>query len=367
VPNNLSHPRSLRSRRAATAASLRCKLALGALSRRSGVLRLCRACARYSAHDATAALHGGPRSRFDALVAAGALLGGDAAQAAAADALQALHAALVAAPEQEQQQAWPWRTKAAAAPGNAGPRGVYLHGGVGRGKTALMDLFHASLPGSVPSERAHSHAWMLALHASLHAESRRGGAADPLARVAAGVAARARVLCLDELEVTDVADAVLLRRVYAALRAHGTVLVTTSNASPEQLYRGGLNRGELFAPFVHALRQSCNVVCLDGGQDYRTAVNAAPLLYALRAEEARLHRAWLALQPHAEPPHALAVPVPGAARSVLAPAARGRACRFTFAEVRPCCSHLFSSQRQLNTCALTRAPRPRACSCAARR
>jgi cell division protein ZapE len=229
-----------------------------------------------------------------------------------------------------------------------------------------MDLFHASLSGSVRSERVHSHAWMLSLHASLHAESRRGGH-DPLERVAAGVAARARVLCLDELEVTDVADAVLLRRVYAALRARGTLLVTTSNSAPEHLYRDGLNRGVLFVPFVRALRHSCHVVCLDGGQDYRTGVDAAPLLYAsgasAAAQEARLHRAWLALEPHAGPPRALAVPVPRAARHVIAPAARGRACRFTFAEVR-----LSLRCRNVATRSLpSRLTRPRPCSCAARR
>ncbi len=266
--------------------------------------------------------------RYEALVAAGALQGGDPAQMAAADALQRLHDSLTSQQQPPLQRGLASRG-AAAAP----PHGVYLHGGVGRGKTALMDLFCTGLPAGVTRHRAHSHAWMLALHARLHATPRHR--ADPLAAVAADIAAQARVLCLDELEITDVADAVLLRRLYPALRKHGMVLVTTSNCAPEELYRGGLNRRELFAPFVADLRASCAVVSLDGGADYRTAATAAPLLYLTPlgvAAQAHMQRAWAALTGGAAAA-AVAVPVPGAGRAVTAPAAHGRVCRFTFAEL----------------------------------
>lgn len=270
-------------------------------------------------------LHCGPRARFDALVASGVFRGGDAPQSSAADALQELYEALLA-------HSGRWRRKGA-------PKGVYLHGGVGRGKTALLDAFHASLQqAGVPSQRTHAHAWMLDLHAALHETPR--SVADPLDSVAARIAASTRVLCLDELEVTDVADAVLLRRIYGALRARGTVLATTSNAAPEALYAGGLNRRELFEPFVAALSASCNVVCLDGGVDYRVTAggdDACPLLYMSSlgaATERRCDAAFAALAPaDAAPATAVDVSVPGTMRSVRVPLASGRVARFTFRQL----------------------------------
>ncbi len=291
--------------------------------RATRTLALLRGPALRRAASAARALHGGPRARFEALVGDGALHGGDAAQNAAVDALQMLHAALHAP-----------RPRWGAAP--LPVAGVYLHGGVGRGKTALMDLFYGSLAASVPAQRVHSHAWMLSLHAALHAQRR--GCADPLAAVAAAITADTRVLCLDELEVTDVADAVLLARLYKALRARGLVLVATSNCAPDALYRGGLNRNELFVPFVRDVRASCAVVCLDGGRDYRGDARGGAAL-PLYASAAALQRAWDALAgappgSSAPPAQPAAVPVPGAARRVAAPAALGRACRFTFEQAR---------------------------------
>ena len=134
--------------------------------------------------------------------------------------------------------------------GDSAVRGVYLWGGVGRGKTFLMDLFHAGL--HVPSRREHFHRFMKGVHGRLH-ELR--SVEDPLPRVAAGIATDARVLCLDELYVSDIADAMLLSGLFAGLVQHGTALVFTSNAPPSELYRDGLQRSR-FLPAI-ASKRAC--------------------------------------------------------------------------------------------------------------
>lgn len=154
------------------------------------------------------------------------------------------------------------------------PRGLYLWGGTGSGKTRLMDLFFASLPRAVPSRRAHFHAFMLDVHARLHAARVRGERGDPLARVAAALLAEARVLCFDEFQVTDVGDAMIMRRLFGALWAGGLTVVATSNRPPEQLYANGLQR-ELFLPFLDDLARACAVHHLDSDTDYRAL--ATPL------------------------------------------------------------------------------------------
>jgi cell division protein ZapE len=152
------------------------------------------------------------------------------------------------------------------------PRGVYLWGGVGRGKTFLMDLFHASLAGA--SRREHFHRFMKDVHARLAALRL---VEDPLARVASSIAAEARVLCLDELFVSDIADAMILSGLFSALDTHGVVLVFTSNAPPDGLYRDGLQRAR-FLPAIALIERRCEVVNVDGGADYRLRqLEKAPL------------------------------------------------------------------------------------------
>jgi cell division protein ZapE len=156
--------------------------------------------------------------------------------------------------------------------GMSGERGIYLWGGVGRGKTFLMDLFHAHV--GVPTRREHFHRLMKDVHARL-ADLR--DLPDPLQHVAADVARDTRVLCLDELFVADIADAMLLGGLFAGLFERGVTLVFTSNLPPSQLYRDGLQR-QRFLPAIAAIERHCEVINVDGGEDYRLRLlEKAPL------------------------------------------------------------------------------------------
>lgn len=143
-------------------------------------------------------------------------------------------------------------------------RGLYIQGPVGRGKTLLMDLFYQQL--QTPQKiRLHFHHFMARIHQELHQLS---GQPDPLQHIAAQWAARYRVLCFDEFFVNDIGDAMLLGTLWRHLFNAGVVLVTTSNALPEQLYANGLQR-QRFLPTIALLQQHCEVVTLDSGEDYR--------------------------------------------------------------------------------------------------
>jgi len=150
-------------------------------------------------------------------------------------------------------------------PSASAARGIYIHGEVGRGKTMLMDMFCANARVD-PKRRIHFHAFMQDVHARLHAARRK--TRDAIAPVAAAIAAEAKLICLDEMQVGDIADAMIVGRLFEALLAKGTVVVTTSNVSPEELYRDGLNR-QLFLPFIKLLSEKLDVVALDSGTDYR--------------------------------------------------------------------------------------------------
>jgi cell division protein ZapE len=144
------------------------------------------------------------------------------------------------------------------------PRGVYLWGGVGRGKSFLMDAFYAAVPLRRKT-RVHFHAFMKGVHDELRTLVREE---DPLATVAARIARRHRLICFDEFHVSDVADAMILGRLLTALFGHGTVFVLTSNYRPDDLYSNGLQRQNLL-PTIALLKQWLDVVEVDGGTDYR--------------------------------------------------------------------------------------------------
>lgn len=144
-------------------------------------------------------------------------------------------------------------------------RGLYVHGAVGRGKTMLMDMFFSAAV-TAPRKRIHFHAFMQDVHRRLHAA--RQGNGEAIAPVAATLSGEARLLCLDELQISDIADAMIVGRLFEGLLSHGTVIVTTSNLKPEDLYKDGLNR-QLFLPFIALIRDSLDIVSLDGDTDYR--------------------------------------------------------------------------------------------------
>lgn len=196
---------------------------------------------------------------YDALVAAGELTP-DADQRAAAIRLTALQQALEAAPRRGSVL---WRMlRKAPEP----VRGVYMWGGVGRGKSMLMDLLRDCLTGTA-KRRIHFHEFMLDVHARLR-RARESESGDPIPPVASALAADVRVLLFDEMVVNNMADAAIMSRLFTALLDAGVTLVATSNRAPDDLYKDGLNR-ELFLPFIALLKERLDVLPLNGPTDYR--------------------------------------------------------------------------------------------------
>lgn len=146
------------------------------------------------------------------------------------------------------------------------PQGLYLYGGVGRGKTMLMDLFFEAI-NFEPKRRVHFHELMAEVH-ELIAQARASYDGDPIPTAAKALASKARLLCFDELHVTDIADAMILGRLFKVLFELGVVMVATSNSHPSELYKNGLNR-PLFEPFIELLEERLEVLQLEAAEDYR--------------------------------------------------------------------------------------------------
>jgi len=212
-------------------------------------------------------------------------------------------------------------------------RGLYIHGGVGRGKTMLMDLFFELLPVR-RKRRVHFNDFMADVHDRIgrHRQAVKRGEArgdDPIPPVAQAIADESWVLCFDEFAVTDIADAMILSRLFSALFAAGVVLVATSNVAPGDLYRDGLNRA-LFEPFIHTLHNYTEIFALDAGTDYRLEqLNSMPvyLTPADAAAERMMDKAWEAMT-RGQPGIPEEVVVKG--RHVAVPRAAGRVARFGF-------------------------------------
>ncbi len=201
----------------------------------------------------------GVLARYEQLVAAGELKP-DPEQRDAAERLDALQRQL----EAEPSSGLFGKLFGKKAPA---PRGIYLWGGVGRGKSMLMDLFHECL--AIPEKRrVHFHAFMIEVHALLR-EARLSESGDPIPPVAAALAEGLRVLAFDEMVVNNSADAMIMSRLFTALiEGHGVSVVTTSNRAPCELYKDGLNR-EHFLPFIALIERELDVLALNGPVDYR--------------------------------------------------------------------------------------------------
>lgn len=221
------------------------------------------------------------------------------------------------------------------------PRGLYIWGDVGRGKSMLMDMFFDKAPIR-PKRRIHFNPFMVETHARIHAwrtldprarvkrpEFVREAGDDPIAPVAKAIAAEASLLCFDEFQVRDVADAMILGRLFEQLFLRGVVVVATSNTAPKHLYEGGLNR-QLFLPFIAMIEKRLDVVELDGPLDYRRTrmrgVNAYITPLGPEADRA-MDAAWLALTGVEKgEPRTLTV----LGRTVSVPQAEGTVARFAF-------------------------------------
>jgi cell division protein ZapE len=216
----------------------------------------------------------------------------DAAQAHAIEALDRLHHDLVRAAH---PRGWRRRLASLAGKKTKPIRGLYLWGSVGRGKTFMMDLFFGSLPFA-EKRRQHFHRFMASVHDSL---KRHRDVENPLALVADEIAADTRVICFDEFAVTDIADAMILGTLFAALFERGVTLAATSNIEPEQLYRDGLQR-QRFLPTIALLREHTEVIHVDGVTDYRLRTLERADVYQTpndAAAEARLEEFFSRLAP----------------------------------------------------------------------
>jgi cell division protein ZapE len=211
-------------------------------------------------------------STYQMLLEAGELRA-DEAQASAAAALDRLAAALDQPPPRPGLLARLFRPAPVAM-----PRGIYLWGKVGRGKSMLMDLFHDQVTFK-PRQRVHFHAFMLEVHERLHAYRQSPDHGDdPIPPTARDIARKTRLLCFDEMQVSDIADATILGRLFTALFREGVTVVATSNRPPEDLYKNGLNR-EHFLPFIALLQEKLDIIGLNGPTDYRLERMAGVQVY----------------------------------------------------------------------------------------
>jgi cell division protein ZapE len=216
------------------------------------------------------------------------------------------------------------------------PRGLYLWGDVGRGKTMLMDLFFAGVPVT-RKRRVHFHEFMVEVHARIqdfrhkqkYGEEKNG---DPLQMTAAAIAQETTLLCFDEFIVTDIADAMILGRLFEKLFAAGLIMVATSNVPPEELYKDGLNR-TLFVPFIHLLEERLEVVELNARTDFRLEKLAGVSSWHVPADAKAKKAIDLAWKQLAGPQGGAPMELMLLGRMIHVPRAGGGAARFSFKDL----------------------------------
>jgi cell division protein ZapE len=272
------------------------------------------------------------RAQYQALVSSGAIEA-DAAQAEAAEAFANLEQRLANyKPVRKQGLLGRLFTDKNGAP----PRGLYIHGEVGRGKTMLMDLFFQHSPVE-HKRRAHFHEFMADVHERIYGFRQniaRGEITDGdvIALTAASIFDEAWLLCFDEFHVTDIADAMILGRLFAKLFEFGTVVVATSNVAPEDLYKGGLNRA-LFLPFIAQISDHMDVLQLNARTDFRLEKLTGVKMWLVpgdSAADAALGRAWVRMTGNA-PCKPRDISIKG--RILRVPCSANGVARFSFADI----------------------------------
>ncbi|MDX8443694.1 cell division protein ZapE [Mesorhizobium australafricanum] len=278
--------------------------------------------------------HATVRQRYDHLVESG-VVARDPAQERIVAALDRLIEEISAKRLAQKSSALGWLFASKRQPRET-VKGLYIHGGVGRGKTMLMDMFFELLPVR-RKRRVHFNDFMADVQDRIqkHRQARKDGTVkedDPIPPVARVLADEAWVLCFDEFSVTDIADAMILSRLFSALFANGVVLVATSNVAPQNLYRDGLNR-QLFLPFISLLQRNAEVMTLDADKDYRQEkLNRQPVYVTPdnAAADRVLDDAWKAMT-HGQPTGEVTLTLKG--RHLVVPRAAGDAARFSFADL----------------------------------
>jgi cell division protein ZapE len=203
-------------------------------------------------------------------------------------------------------------------------RGLYIYGKVGRGKTFLMDLFFESV-SAIPKHRIHFHEFMQDVHAKRATTKSKNLIAD----IASELSSKAKLLCLDEMQISDIADAMIIGRLFEALYARGVCIVTTSNLPPDGLYKEGLNR-QLFIPFIEWMNEHLDIVHMGDGVDYRLGRMASRQTYLIGNNTSEMNDIWDELTDHSAG-ESISIEVLG--RKLVVPKAAHGCARFTFAEL----------------------------------